>query len=676
VGVLSVTQVAAARSQASQFQRFVMAATGQDMPIFGNTLFGTPATFAPITNIAPPASYVLGAGDEIQLQVWGSVDVSTRLVVDRNGQVQVPRVGLLSVAGVSAGQLNGVFSAHMAKVFTNIEVSATVASLRNIQVYVVGQAQQPGTYTLSSLSTLVNALFASGGPNANGSMRAIELRRGNKTVSTIDLYAFITKGDKSADVVLQPGDVIVIPPVGPRVAVTGAYDHNAIYEIKGGTTIGQLLSIGGGVPTLTATQKALLERINPQAEPPRQVAEIALNAIGLETALKDGDVLTLMGITPEFGNAVTLKGSVASALRHAWKPNMRVLDLIPEPAALISADYYQRRNQLVQTLGGASNVSFDAINWEYAVIERLDRTTLTNQFIPFNLGRAVLSKDPSQNLLLQPGDVVTVFNQNDIRLSSEKQLRLVRVEGEVAAPGLYPALPGETLPQLLRRIGGLTSQAYVFGTEFTRQSVRVQQQQNLDQVVRRLEATFASQTTTLMTNASANKEQPAALLGAQQQRLERIKALRSNGRVALELQTDSAELSSLPPLQLENGDTVFVPSTPSFVAAYGAVNNENAIVYRPGRTVGDVLRLAGLTEDADESNMFVLRADGTVMARAHHSGWLGGGYESTRLMPGDTVVVPPRVDRETAWTAFMRNAKDITQILANLGLGVAALRSL
>lgn len=568
----------------------------------------------------------------------------------------------------------------MAKVFTNIEVSATIASLRNIQVYVVGQAQQPGTYTLSSLSTLVNALFASGGPNANGSMRAIELRRANKTVATIDLYAFISKGDKSADMVLQPGDVIVIPPVGPRVAVTGAYDHNAIYELKGTTTIGQLLSIGGGVPTLTAKQKALLERINPQAEPPRQVAEIALNPIGLDTALKDGDVLTLMGITPEFGNAVTLKGSVASPLRHAWKPGMRVLDLIPEPAALISADYYQRRNQLVQALGAAGAVSFDAINWEYAVIERLDRATLTNQFIPFNLGRAVLSKDPAQNLPLQPGDVVTVFNQNDIRLSSEKQLRLVRVEGEVAAPGLYPALPGETLPQLLRRIGGLTPQAYLFGAEFTRQSVRIQQQQNLDKVVSRLETGFSSQTTILAANNAITKEQAGVVMDAQReeqrQRIERIKTLRSNGRVALELPPEALDLAAMPAIPLENGDSVYVPPTPGFVTAFGSVNNENALVYRPGRTVGDVLRLAGLAEDADESLVFVLRADGTVISRDQHGSWLGGGFASTRLMPGDTVVVPSRVDRETGWTAFIRGAKDLTQILANFGLGVAALRSL
>ena len=293
----------------------------------------------------------------------------------------------------------------------------------------------------------------------------------------------------------------------------------------------------------------------------------------------------------------------------------------------------------------------------------------------------MLAKDPAHNLPLLPGDVVTVFNQKDIRLSSEKQLRLVRVEGEVAAPGIYPSLPGETLPQLLDRIGGLTSQAYVFGTEFSRQSVREQQQKNLDQLVGRLEATLSGQGSAQIANLSGDQASRASALmedqrQRQQQQIARLKTLRSNGRVALEMPLDRAELHALPSIPLEDGDMVFVPSTPSFVAAYGSVNNQNAIVFRPGRTVADVLRLAGVSEDADVSQAFVLRADGTVVANKDNSTWFGGGFEGARLMPGDTVVVPAKVDRETFWTAFMRNAKDITQILSNLGLGVAAVRSL
>ncbi|PRD64381.1 sugar transporter [Malikia granosa] len=701
--------------------------TGKLLPVYGAELFAQTLTYAPVSNIAPPANYVLGTGDEVQLQIWGAVDLATKLVVDSKGQITIPKVGAVTVAGISVGKLEPTLKAHVNKVFTNIELSASVAKLRSIQVYVVGQAQRPGTYTLSSLSTLVNALFASGGPSANGSMRAIQLKRGSQLVATIDLYDFIAKGDKLNDPSLQPGDVIVIPPAGPRVAVTGAYDQAAIYELKPGRNkVGELLALGGGVPTLATPQKALLERIDPSArQSPRQVQEIALNPAGLQQPLRDGDVLTLLPISPAFGNAVTLQGSVAQPLRHAWTSGMKVADLIPEPEALISRDYYLRKNAFVQLQpepeeagpegkandglpgqlkpvrnarqnlklrdesskaeGAAILDSFSEgkrqINWDYAVIERLNKDTLSTQLIPFNLGKAVLLHDPEHNLPLQPGDVVSIFNQTDLRLPTERQSRLVRIEGEVAAPGVYQVKPGETLRQLIKRIGGLTPQAYVFGTEFTRESVRQQQQKNLDQVIAKLEASLSSQSSTQLANLGADRAaQAAAMVEAQkqsqQQQLARLKSLRSNGRVALELSPTQNSLAALPDVPLEDGDRIVMPSTPGFVAAFGAVNNENVFVHKPGRTVEDVLRIAGVTEDGELDQAFVLRADGTVVARKDRSGWFGGSFDSLALMPGDTVVVPQKVDRESKWTFITRAVKDWTQILANLGLGIAAINTL
>ena len=748
----------------SQFQRFVQESTGKLLPVYGAELFSQLQTYAPVTNIAPPANYVLGPGDEVQLQVWGAIDLASKFVVDSKGQITLPKVGAVTVAGISVGKLEPTLKAHVSKVFTNVELSASVAKLRNIQVYVVGQAQRPGTYTLSSLSTLVNALFASGGPSANGSMRAIQLKRGGQLLAELDLYDFIAKGDKLGDPSLQPGDVIVIPPAGARVAVTGAYDQAAIYEIKPGrNSVGDLLALGGGVPTLATPQKALLERIDTSAKSsPRQVQEIALDPTGLQQPLRDGDVLTLLPISSAFGNAVTLQGSVAQPLRHAWTSGMKVTDLIPEPEALISRDYFRKKNALVQTLtetglsqgqlkrpgqdidpaNGLYNVSAtgnqlqntsqasgmtqaagtqaaassnryetqgqqrrdgqtaanraddqpsqlieqftqqrEQINWDYAVIERLNKDTLTTQLIPFNLGKAVLQRDPEHNLPLQPGDVVSIFSQADLRLPSERQSRLVRIEGEVAAPGVYQAKPGETLRQLIKRVGGLTPQAYVFGTEFTRESVRKQQQKNLDQLVAKLEASLSSQSSAQFANLGAERAaQAATLMEAQkqnqQQQLARLKTLRSNGRVALEMAPSQNSLAALPDVPLEDGDRVIVPSTPGFVAAFGAVNNENVFVYKPGRTVDDVLRIAGVSEDGELDQAFVLRADGTVVSRKDRSGWFTGSFDSLALMPGDTVVVPQKVDRESKWTFITRVVKDWTQILANLGLGIAAINSL
>lgn len=687
----------------SQFQRFVLEATGTLLPNYGQNLFNNPSAYVADTAVPAPAEYRLGPGDEVRVQIWGTVDYVGSQTLDRNGQINLPKIGTIALAGTQVKDLEAVLKKQVASVFTNVNLSAGLGRLRGITVYVVGQADQPGTYNLSSLSTLVNAIFASGGPSTNGSMRNITLRRAGRIVTTFDLYDFISKGDQSKDVSLMPGDVITIPPSGAKVAVTGAWDHSAIFEIKPGATLNDVLDLGGGVPPMASPRKALLERIQGDQRQPKQVIEVALDAQGLKTALRDGDLVTLLKISPAFSNAVTLQGSVAAPLRYQWSPNMRVLDLIPDREALLSPDYYTRKNHLVQMIvneqgnTGSASASVqgvnrvlrrvEQINWDYAVIERLGRNNLRTELIPFNLGKAVIEKDPAHNLPLQPGDIVTIMSSGDLRLPVDRQVRLVKVEGEVAAPGVYQALPGETLPQLIARIGGVTPQAYVYGSEFTRESVRRRQQQNLEQVIQRLEAQYAASANAQVTNITGDRaQQSAAVVQAQQvqmkTQIERLKTIRSQGRVALELDpklpgaTETAAIATpLPAVALEDGDTILIPATPSFVSAVGSVNNENAILYKPGKTVGDVLKSAGLSEDAEPSESFLLRADGTVVSRKN-TGFFGGRFESIPLMPGDTVVVPAMLDRESRYNFITRAFKDWTQVLANFGIGVAAIKVL
>ena len=676
----------------SQFQRFVQESTGRLLPMYGRELFDAPQAYAADTSLPAPDNYLLGPGDEISLQVWGAVDFNTSLTIDRNGRVNVPKVGVITLAGVAVRDLEKTLRVQLGKVFTNFSANATLGRLRGIQVYVVGQAQQPGTYQLSSLSTLVNALFASGGPNANGSMRNIELKRAGKTISTLDLYDFIARGDKSRDLALMSGDVIVIPSVGPRVAVTGAFDQAAIFELKAAsTTVADILDLGGGVPALAAVQKALLERINRDSTPPRQVQEVVLNENGLRLPLRDGDVLTLLGISPAFANAVTLQGTVAVPLRYRWFEGMKILDLIPDREALITSDYYKRKNLLVQgapaTFETGSTVATrirgiaDQVNWDYALIERLDSKTLLTEIIPFNLGQAVLQRDPAQNLPLQAGDVVTILSQNDLRVPQARQTRLVRVEGEVAAAGVYQAAPGETLRQLLTRTGGLTPQAYVFGAEFNRESVRKRQQENLDQLTRRLEAQAQAQSASVNVNRTVESAAQSQATRLQQQaqlngQIERLRSAKSNGRMALELDPKAQTVANLPDIALEDGDRILIPSVPGYIAAFGSINNENVFIYKPGKTVADIFRSAGLTEDADPSQAFVLRADGSIIARRDRKGLFGDTFESLQLMPGDTVVVPGQIDRETTYNFATRALKDWTQIVANFGLGFAAFKTI
>jgi protein involved in polysaccharide export with SLBB domain len=683
----NLSPLRAAKAQApSQFQRFVLEGTGVLLPHFGASLFENPATYAADSAAPAPSEYVLGPGDEVRIQIWGTVDFAGNQTLDRNGQINLPKIGAINLSGVQVKDLEAVLKKQVGTVFNNVSLNASLGKLRGITVYVVGQANQPGTYNLNSLSTLVNALFASGGPNVNGSMRNIELKRGGKTITTLDLYDFIVKGDKSKDASLQPGDVIMIPPAGPRMALVGATDHAAIYELKAGALVKDVLALGGGLSSLASQQKALLERINPQdPQAPRQVQNLMLNAQGLDQRLQDGDLVTLLPISPAFANAVTLQGTVAQSVRHPWVGNMRVSDLIPEPAALISPDYYLRKNKLVIVLdakGAGRNVNarinsmVDAINWDYALIERLDKNQLQTQLIPFNLRKAVLQKDQAHNLVLQAGDVITILSSTDVQLPLDRKTSLVRIEGEVSAPGVYQVLPGETLTQLLKRVGGLTAQAYVYGTEFTRESVRKQQQENLDQVIRRLETQGQSAGATLAANLTGDRVAQAATLQQQQQQrmqaqIASLRALKSKGRVSLEMDANKPELPSLP---LEDGDTILIPTLPAFVAAAGSVNNDNVFIFRQGKTVADVLLAAGLNEDSEPNQAFVLRADGSIFSR-RTAGWLSR-FEGAKLMPGDTVVVPSKVDRESGYNTLMRGLRDWTQIFSNLGIGAAAIRTL
>ena len=227
------------------FEEYVDGVTGKKLSIFGKDLFSdVPSTFAPLDGVQVNQEYVIGTGDELQVRGWGMVDIDVSATVDRSGAIFIPRVGSIKVSGVQYKDLQGYLKKAIGKIYTNFDLTASIAQTRAVQVYVVGHAVRPGTYTLNSMSTLLNALFTSGGPDATGSMRNIQLKRGKDTVSTFDLYDMLVKGDKSRDVTLRDGDVIYIPEVGPLVALTGSVKQPAIFELKGNASTGRCIELG------------------------------------------------------------------------------------------------------------------------------------------------------------------------------------------------------------------------------------------------------------------------------------------------------------------------------------------------------------------------------------------------------------------------------------------------
>jgi protein involved in polysaccharide export with SLBB domain len=772
----------------TEFQKFVASTTGQVLPIYGADLFRrVPSTFAPLDLVPVPPDYVLGPGDELRIRVWGQVNFSADVRVDRSGDVYLPQVGQVHVAGMPFSGLDAHLRSAIGRVYRNFDLTADVGQIRAIQVYLAGEARRPGVYTVSSLSTLVDALFASGGPSASGSFRHILLRRSGVQVTDFDLYSLLVRGDKSKDVSLENGDVIFIPPVGAQVAVTGSIRNPALYELRAGETLADAVADAGGASVVAAQARVSIERIDEHRD--RYAMEVAWDQAGLTTPLNDGDLIRVFSIIPRYQKTVTLRGNTANQGRFAWHPGMHVSDLIPDKDSLITRNYWWKRAQLglpapefqplqsfpdlrqptsptelprqrlVQTptndestssansptgqpyetgnsqgnpgnypgnypgnnpdnspgaamagLAGqsaassrnltaaqrAASASLAAgqntyatsipptertevgpiapeIDWDYAVIERLDAATLKTILLPFDLGKLVLQHDSSQDLALEPGDVVSIFSQGDIRVPIAQQTKFVHLEGEFVHAGVYTALPGETLRDLVQRAGGFTASAYLFGSEFSRESTRAIQQRRMDEYVQTLEMQMQRGNLALASSPVTSAQDLASGTAAQsseQQLLGRLRQMRATGRVVLEFRVGSSGVEALPDIALEDGDRFVVPPVPASVNVVGAVYDQNSFLFETGRRAGAYLHLSGgPTRDADRRHIFIIRADGSVISREAESGIWGNEFDNLRMNPGDTIVVPEKTFKPSA----LRGILDWSQLFSQFALGAAAL---
>lgn len=738
----------------TEFQKFVLSTTGQILPVYGASLFSTvPSTFAPLDMSPVPPDYVIGPGDELRIRVWGQVSFQSNLRVDRSGEIFLPQVGPVHVAGMPFSEIEAHLRDAIGRVYHNFDLTADVGQIRAIQVYVAGEARRPGVYTVSSLSTLVDALFSSGGPSVQGSMRRIQLRRGGAVVTEFDLYGLLVHGDKSKDVKLESGDVIFIPPSGPQAAVTGSVRNPAIYELRADEPLAGLLANAGGVSSVAAEARISIERIENHSG--RRAMELAYDDAGLATLPVDGDLVRVFSMTPIYRKTVTLRGNTANPGRFAWRPGMRISDLIPDKESLITRDYWWRRTQLglpapefeqipgidnlrqpteqqgqtenpqgqtgnqqvqpgnpqgqtglqqnqslsaQQRAGSASLAAAQSsstsrflppaqrteietpapeIDWDYAVIERLDMGTLKTVFLPFDLGKLVLQHDLSQDLELEAGDVVSIFSEADIRVPIAHQTKRVTLDGEFAHAGVYTVQPGETLRDLVQRAGGLTSNAYLYGSEFTRESTRALQQARIDEYVQSLDMQIQRGNLAMISSSVSSVQDLTSAASAQnseQALLASLRQIRATGRIVLTFTPEASSAGSIPSIPMEDGDRFVVPPLPATVNVVGAVYDQNSFLYAPGKKAGTYLQLAGgSNRDADWRHEFIIRADGEVVSRAKaETVWRNSEFSNLRINPGDTIVVPEKSLRPSA----LRGVIDWSQVFSQFALGAAAVNVL
>jgi protein involved in polysaccharide export with SLBB domain len=305
----------------------------------------------------------------------------------------------------------------------------------------------------------------------------------------------------------------------------------------------------------------------------------------------------------------------------------------------------------------------------------LDRKELITKLIPFNLGKA-LQGDVEHNLSLQPGDIVSIFSKDDIQVPSAKKNNYVILDGEVANPGVYQLLPGEKLRQLVERVGGLTSEAYLFGAEFSRESTRKFQQKRMDDMLTQMDAEIQRTMTRRSAAALSQDVANSAVSDAESQKamIAKLRKVKATGRIVLEMPVYAEELKNIPELELEDGDRFYVPPKPSTVTVMGTVYNQNAFIYKKGATVSDyVAKAGGATRDGDEGEVYLIRADGLVYSKRQGSMFgFGGGFDGRKAMPGDAIIVPEKLERYN----LTKELRDWSQIFFQFAIGAASMKTI
>jgi len=413
-----------------------------DLRQFGYDLFiKTPTTFAPVEKVPVGPDYVIGPGDELRVTVWGKVTGKWNLVVDRDGNVALPKVGVIGVTGLTFREVKSLLKRELSQYYSGFEMDVSMGRLRTIQVYVVGNARRPGAYTISSLSTLINALFAAGGPAKSGTMRDIQVKRNGKTVTHFDLYDFLLKGDRTKDIRLMPEDVIFIPHIKSIVGIAGNVRNPAIYELSGETKITDLIEMAGGITASGFLQRIQLERVYDNEV--KIVIDTNLKEIDEKTnlTLDDGDTLKIFPISQVVINSVTLKGNVLRPGQYQWHEGMRVSDIIKDA----------EKDLLTETF------------FDHALIERYMPPDYHKEIISFDLGKAIFKKDPKEDKLLQPYDTLIIYSQWDFR-----ERPMVRISGAVNKPGEFELKANMTVADMVNLAGGPKRYAFLKEAELTR----------------------------------------------------------------------------------------------------------------------------------------------------------------------------------------------------------------
>lgn len=715
---------------------------------FGYDIFRNSAsTFAPAMDIPIPADYTVGPGDTINIALFGSQNDQFFLPVSPEGTINFPEIGPIGVSGMSFDAVRDDINLRVSQQMIGVRASITLGELRSIRVMVVGDVLRPGSFNVSSLATMANALRISGGISETGSLRQIALMREGETVATLDLYDLLLRGDNSNNARLRSEDVIFVPPLGPTVTINGEVRRPAIYELNGEEAVPELVELAGGLLANADPGALRLERIVSG----RGISVLNVNlttASGRDVSLRDGDVLRVPRNLDQLDGSVRLVGNVQREGVYQWFDGMTVSDLLPGPELVKTQSDLNyvlirrepRANIEIRALSvdlaavwagqaGAADLALEPRDTVYVfhletgrqqyvrpVVEELESQSGPNEPLPVvrirgrvraegeyplepgmrvaDLLRAgggltdaayaeeaeltryqvingeyrqtelvtidlasVRAGNIASNVALAPYDILSIRE-----ISNWTEQGIVTLRGEFDKPGEYTIRLGETMRSVLERAGGLTDYAFPEGSVFTRVSAREREQAQLELYARQVESDLVSRALTEQGSSSDVMETREAVVAE-------FRNARATGRTVIRLddiiagRADSA-------IEMRNGDVLMVPKRSQEVTVTGEVQYRSTHIYADDISRDDyIARSGGLTRRADKKRIYIVRANGDVVADSGER-WFrrDAGFH---VRPGDTIVVPIDVDRMrplSLWTS-------VTQIMYNMAIAAAAVNS-
>ncbi len=416
---LPVPEAAAATQESLKPSVFEQKMSGK-LKQFGYDLFNrTVSSFTTPLTVPVGPDYVIGSGDQFTLTLWGTTEGIYNLKVTKEGEITLPKVGVVAVAGVRFGDLEKTLKGHLSKYYNDFNLSIAMGELKALTIYVVGEVAKPGSYSVSSLTTVYGALFTAGGPTKLGSLRSIQVLRSGKVVKTLDLYAFLLKGDRSQDMKLQNEDTILVPLIGPVAGVAGMVYRPAIYELKGRETISDIIDLSGGImpnglggrlqlTRYADNQKKVILDVRLEGQKPA-----TKQSVEFKERLQNMDVISIDQVYDNVWETVEISGAVEHPGTQQWRPDLRLREVVNQGQLLPKADMKR------------------------ADIVRVTKDMIEKQIIPVDLAK-LMAGDESQNVQLEPKDRIEVFS---VEQNPQNMWETVTLSGDVRNKGNYQWRP-------------------------------------------------------------------------------------------------------------------------------------------------------------------------------------------------------------------------------------------